>query len=260
MNNIVGLSSNRVCKDWTVGRAQGFTLIELLVVVAIIALLVSILLPSLNEARDLATRSVCASNLHHLGLAHLLYAHDNEGQFAVVNVSAAHMVHITREVIDPNTGSFYPGYLSVSEVLYCPSRADPTPWGLSGDTIVPWDGGTGSWPWWWDWYGNGTLVTQMIGYNWYMTDNPAVIQQELLPKRLGDLQNSSKMVLMSDIFIGGSGTPFPEHISLWLEADSGKGANALRGDGSVSFRSKDEMLDRGPNLTVPGLGWWFYFW
>ena len=54
-------------------RPAGFTLIELLVVVAIIALLVSILLPSLGLARDLARNSICASNLHHTGIAINMY-------------------------------------------------------------------------------------------------------------------------------------------------------------------------------------------
>ena len=60
-------------------RGLGFTLIELLVVVAIIALLVSILLPSLQQARELAYRAVCMANLHHVGLAQCMYAGENNG-------------------------------------------------------------------------------------------------------------------------------------------------------------------------------------
>ena len=54
-------------------RRTGFTLIELLVVVAIIALLVSILLPSLNKAREQAKTSVCASQLRSFGQASAIY-------------------------------------------------------------------------------------------------------------------------------------------------------------------------------------------
>jgi prepilin-type N-terminal cleavage/methylation domain-containing protein/prepilin-type processing-associated H-X9-DG protein len=53
--------------------STGFTLIEVLVVVAIIALLISVLLPSLSAARANGRRSVCASNLHQAGVAMLMY-------------------------------------------------------------------------------------------------------------------------------------------------------------------------------------------
>jgi prepilin-type N-terminal cleavage/methylation domain-containing protein len=55
-------------------RQHGFTLIELLVVVAIIALLIAILLPSLGRARDRAKLTACASNLRQLGVASGVYA------------------------------------------------------------------------------------------------------------------------------------------------------------------------------------------
>ncbi len=58
-------------------RKQGFTLIELLVVVAIIALLISILLPSLARARETAKRAVCASNLKGILTGMKVYANNN---------------------------------------------------------------------------------------------------------------------------------------------------------------------------------------
>ncbi len=56
-----------------------FTLIELLVVVAIIALLISILLPSLNRARDQARQLVCLTQLRSQGEAASFYSEDNAG-------------------------------------------------------------------------------------------------------------------------------------------------------------------------------------
>ena len=62
-------------------KVSAFTLIELLVVVSIIALLVSILLPTLGRAREQARRAVCLSNLRQLALAELIYAYGNEGDY-----------------------------------------------------------------------------------------------------------------------------------------------------------------------------------
>ncbi len=64
----------------------GFTLIEVLVVVAIIALLIAMLLPSIAAARELSRRSICAHNLSQHGLANHFYLQDNRQCFAALGI------------------------------------------------------------------------------------------------------------------------------------------------------------------------------
>jgi prepilin-type N-terminal cleavage/methylation domain-containing protein len=103
-------------------KRKGFTLIELLVVVAIIALLISILLPSLSRARELAKRAVCASNLRGIGQGLHIYANDNREWFPV---------HFHRPTITPGppteTGIQYMGQLGFEYHLPTAPANHPDP-------------------------------------------------------------------------------------------------------------------------------------
>ena len=65
-------------------RKTGFTLIELLVVISIIAILISILLPALAKARELANRAVCMANIRGIIQSMITYSQSNNGTFPVV--------------------------------------------------------------------------------------------------------------------------------------------------------------------------------
>lgn len=111
---------------------RGFTLIEVLVVVAIIALLVSILLPSLARAREQARRTLCSSNLHQIGVALLTYresqkAFPHQARVGVPNsdITAAggNVIGAWPTSVHAALGRYIGRRSSVkpNEVFYCPA-------------------------------------------------------------------------------------------------------------------------------------------
>lgn len=105
-------------------RHAGFTLIELLVVVAIIALLISILLPSLQKAREQAKAAVCLANLKAMGTGLQLYKDDNKSFYP-----GDHTLWGSRASMITWVPRLWRNYLGQNrEVFNCPSADPVTRW------------------------------------------------------------------------------------------------------------------------------------
>lgn len=102
-------------------RARGFTLVELLAVLAIIALLMSILVPALGRARESARRTSCASNLRQWVVVFSLYANESRGyQWPPRQLNP----DLSDSKPSPRVSSVYPDYLSDPRIFLCPSDRD----------------------------------------------------------------------------------------------------------------------------------------
>ena len=126
-------------------KRKGFTLIELLVVIAIIALLMAILMPSLQRVKKQAKAVVCQSNLKQWGTIFVMYTDDNNGFFPRrTNTSGRWINVLYNYYFRDDKIRCCPMAIKIKNPVYPPGGSGTL--GVGGDTFTSWGkvGVTGS--------------------------------------------------------------------------------------------------------------------
>jgi len=152
---------------------SAFTLVELLVVIGIIALLISILLPSLNSANRAAKTTVCLSQMRQIGLASTNYLTNNKNY-----LPPSYYFSLS----NPSSNISYFDIM----VAYLPKTADKSIWTCPEAR----DGTTAQFPLT---YGNNRSV-----HVWYWADSPVPPGQVQQLKRVTQIRRTSEVIALGD--------------------------------------------------------------
>lgn len=220
---------------------RGFTIVELLVVVAILAVLLAVVMPSLSSAKELARRAVCASHQHSLNLAFNEYTSENRNKLPQhAQYGGNWLWDLPRRTLDALID-----YGAEKHMFYCPSgdfggEKEDKYWNYTPDFSV-----TGYW-----WLNQRTLgnFPPLIDRKYLVHTN------ESHPARLE--LGSDAVIARDDIFygvLGGLGPSCP-HRANHLTKLKPVGGNVLFLDGHVQWRDFEDME---LHATTPWPDHWF---
>jgi len=239
-------------------KRRGFTLIELLVVVAIIALLIAILLPSLGRARELANRSYCAANVTGIMKAMVIYGAENDDAFPTVKQSAANTYTIANAsavaasantILSNGTDGYYAstGALAGNPgaclwILVLKNQVAPKQFVCKSDTIgtktAPTQSGTSN-------YNGISVLKDSLSYSIAMPWGAAV--GDIAPYWNSKLTDSS-LPLMSDIALSGANATNTDKKKYNSPTHNGDGQNVGFGDAHAEWTRTPVVGQNGDNI------------
>ncbi len=165
------------------GRGYAFTLIKLLVVIAVVALLMAILIPTLHRARNQARGAVCQSNLRQWAMTLATYTDDHDGRFPSDLGGMGGMWLLRGTFLpadDPNVDGAAYHHFHTKGIALCPMATKPTGeggWGaVGGGDAIPYrlEGSSGSSTAAWEITSPPPPFRGSYGYNTYLMQGFAI--------------------------------------------------------------------------------------